>query len=1596
VRNNAPSEFVSDPNRDACSSIRGYLYQVDCTILRWATLERSQALELEQGEDIDIIATAVLTKSAERRVLEQLKYTDRTLTLRSAAALESLARFCEHRRANKNAPGKLFFRFTTTALPGKEKPPGPLPSAPGILLWEELRRSGSARPDAIRGILRFLQKVERPQNVSIKLWNGFRKFLNDRDSDFGDFIQSFEWAAGAPDSEDVRSQVRQLLQLQYGLENESEAEAKYDELTVFILRLLARKPTHDRRRLTRRSFDRQITRTGASASIKKLAAEMHAFRASLADDIATANTRLKRIDESTQELLRHAGSGDAPRLEKVAGPAVILKTFGDISEELISWPQETNGHWIDRAGFRELQAQLGSPNPTFAVLLGEAGSGKSAALARLALTLRKSGVAHLALKIDKLPKEVKTLKELDERWFPRCGLVDGVRKIAGKRPITILIDQLDALASLMDQQTSRLEVVIELIRELRHIPNVHIILSCREFDFKYDSRLRAIPALQVKLDDLVWADIEPILREAGFDPTGWPEASRKIFSKPQHLNFFLGSFASTPEIPAFETYQAMLEAVFNERVVKQLGESAVQVCLAIASTMASRGEIWLPALEFSQHQHQIDRLAAAAILKLDKRLIGFTHQTLFDYVRTRSFCGGTESLYSYVLAHQNTLLIRSTLWAALVSMRSLARSHYHRELRRLWVHPDLRKHVRFLLITFLGQIADPDDEEAQWLLPAVDGALQGKVLVAISGSAGWFRRILSRLPGLLAQDDETHCWQLALVLHRAFRFDGQTVLDLVSQHWETPEKSRFALQVFREVQNWDQRSIGAVNRLIKLAKPDLFYVEHVCESIVTTFPGRAAAMLIDAFDLQRNGQPPSDVLLSHEWHGIEKLSEKAPWIFLKALWPWLKDVLHDSPQRRAQDNEYLRQENWQLEAEIDKIHLIGFWKEMIVQCSVADPREFVRFANAESRTGIMLLHRLLAYGLCKLPASSSGAVVAYLAGDPRRLTLGGSLREVSETEMLLKSIESTIDAASVATMESIIATWNYITADTRSDVKMRRNIAKWNRNSRARLLRLLPSRHLSLGSRRLISEKGIVIEQDQRTPANEFGLVVGSPMSADKMEKASDGAILNCFEELHDGTGADHPRHLLQGGTYQASQVFGEFAKLKPHRAVEIVRQFKAGRQEVPAGHALQSLAKIIHIPAQTVVNLTLELDSAGFSSSDFRECACQALLDSALRSKGLPDGACELMRSWIQPFQSEAILGSKKESSPAAKSRKRTLADAKERPSSLLWGFASGFLPRGNYSLLHAITYGYLRRDPPAADDWLSCFETHLRQSEAFETWQSLLFDLPNLRLVRNPKRVASFVRSLIRKHPQAFSSLGGLYFMAHSHRWLPPDISQTVLNIWRRGKWDQRHQAIGEFALLRYAQVPADKVFERIVKSVFADRNSRTKAVRSLRLGIVYASVNLWAYPQSRALCHRTLGRLASSNDADVIHAFMDVFRVSRSIPPDRATKELLEMLLRRPRMLGEPSMLTMRMKEMVSSGMDLDLVCRVANKILDLDEKGQESHQRRWLADSRELTEISMTLQKIESFQREGLALFERLMDLGTHEASVVLHDLDLKIS
>ncbi len=129
--------FQPPRNRDASASIRGYVFQVDRTVERWLRLDANQVLELERGEDIDLVSRMIAAGNAagaETRLLEQIKHRETTLTLRTAAAIEALANFHDHRRHNPHED--LRFCFLTNAAFGCEQL-NPFPNRiPGIAFWE--------------------------------------------------------------------------------------------------------------------------------------------------------------------------------------------------------------------------------------------------------------------------------------------------------------------------------------------------------------------------------------------------------------------------------------------------------------------------------------------------------------------------------------------------------------------------------------------------------------------------------------------------------------------------------------------------------------------------------------------------------------------------------------------------------------------------------------------------------------------------------------------------------------------------------------------------------------------------------------------------------------------------------------------------------------------------------------------------------------------------------------------------------------------------------------------------------------------------------------------------------------------------------------------------------------------------------------------------------------------------------------------------------------------------------------------------------------------------------------------------------------------
>lgn len=74
-------------NRDAWATIRGYVYQVDLTLEHWIHLNENEVLELERGEDIDVVE---VMSGVSGRTLNQVKHREKKLTLRSSEAQEAM------------------------------------------------------------------------------------------------------------------------------------------------------------------------------------------------------------------------------------------------------------------------------------------------------------------------------------------------------------------------------------------------------------------------------------------------------------------------------------------------------------------------------------------------------------------------------------------------------------------------------------------------------------------------------------------------------------------------------------------------------------------------------------------------------------------------------------------------------------------------------------------------------------------------------------------------------------------------------------------------------------------------------------------------------------------------------------------------------------------------------------------------------------------------------------------------------------------------------------------------------------------------------------------------------------------------------------------------------------------------------------------------------------------------------------------------------------------------------------------------------------------------------------------------------------------
>jgi nucleoside phosphorylase len=1315
-----------------------------------------------------------------------------------------------------------------------------------------------------------------------------------------------------------------------------------------------------------------------------------------------------------------ADSVDAKDIQPADGKIKSLfDSVKAMSTALLGWRTTlTSGHWIERPEKARLLSTLKELTTSTTVLLGAPGAGKSALLSQIGREVGREHVQVFAIKADFIDTAVKTPSDLASFLGLPYEADKCIKILAGLGPVVVLIDQLDALASLLDLRSQRLNVLLNLIREVAGVENVHIICSSRKFEYEHDVRLATINAEVVDLE-LPSVDFIAGLLKSHYEinSANWPDRLRETLRVPQHLNFFLSHLKGANEHHVASSYQQMLDEIWQRTIANEEGPAGrSELLMEMAQKIASEETLWLPIAQFENRQQLVTILEAAEFLHrpAGRGTVGFRHQTIFEHALARAYATGNAKLSEHVLQRQSALFVRPILWTTLRYLREVSPKQYNRELSIL-CDAELRLHITYLLIEFVGQVTEPTEQELEHLQRWLEQPrFLSKVLVSIAGNGGWFQLLRNGILPALMQLPVEDSWSISHFLRSAWRVDRDAILSLVREFWlPHKEKDRLIINTFQELTIWDEETVFDLCKVIDRTDMHIYHIMDVASSISAQIPELAPRIiaarlkrdlrlvrqkpvpvlpplpadesLVDlAIRLLENGNRKDyEELLNRDdgFYELSAIAEAAPGSFLREVWPWFVEILERLLQPAHHIiNRYREYFGWRLDFDSERPmtnEILLAIKNAIFELAKTNVEEFLQFAKKWGTFDAKPVQQLLCRGFIAVADQLPEAALEFLIADPRRLLLGESEDRMADSRALIRAVAVHLDNEKLKHLEDAIISWSeYVPDIAAEDASTRFQRKIWDRELRLRLLKTLPFDRASESTQRLIRSEEIALpgyhDYDHKPTRMTF---IGSPMSVDQMEQAPDDQLLNLFDELDDDTEAEHPRDFMRGGTVQASQALAALAERDPERVARLLRQFRPDDQQTPIANSIRALGSNSHYSTADLFQLIFDLDHAGVRGSDFRAEAAQALFTRANDETGLPNSICLLLETWLSSWTDWNYFRDEQDSEQ----------DENENSGrGILWNREGYIYPHGSYWLIHALTYGYLRQTPPNYGSWMRVLERHLDRPESAYTWKILTEDLKYLRNC-DAARASAFVTRLFEEFPKVRDSRFGLILLTRSRFFLPDDSVKAILVNIRDSGWRLGGQAYGELIGMSY-------IFgERL--DWIGDETTRCIQEPQIAIGIAFAAANLmWEDVTARKRALMLFDGLIKTSSPEIDKALMSTFSLREGMPVDPGSKQLLELINDEPRLLdaAHEHWFVEKLEDVVTYCPQL--VCDICDKMVAHWAEDLANVATRTSLASSNLVNIAMTLQRLPKYRERGLNLFERLLELGVYDAARLLIDLD----
>ena len=440
----------------------------------------------------------------------------------------------------------------------------------------------------------------------------------------------------------------------------------------------------------------------------------------------------------------------------------LLASFNDyISEYKASYQFDLDGKGtiVEREQTRQIVSLLSKDEERKRVifLTGRAGCGKSGVIGQVIEHCQNNNVMVLPLRFDRL-EPTQSIKDIGDQIIGRKVPPDDLlMTLAQNNRAVMIIEQLDAISTVSGRNPEFFETVDKMMRHADIHKYLTVIVVCRNYDLDNDARFRRLKAEldnqseKIDVGKLTVEEVKDALKRLDFDSAALAEAEIDLLQLPIHLSMFATMMGDAKHRPfrtakdLFDQYWTFIETYTRPH----LGDpnNMAEILHYAAQSMSETGRLSVPKGRFRKWQADLAKLLSANILKEYQRQVGFFHESFFDYIFARFFVEDGESLCDFVKSGEQGLFIRATVRQVLTFLRDEDINEYFCQLRLLLDDNDIRFHIKKLVLSFIGQVDDPQDEEwriLQGLFNDSDCLLHTDTKLILRYSSAWFSFLFDR------------------------------------------------------------------------------------------------------------------------------------------------------------------------------------------------------------------------------------------------------------------------------------------------------------------------------------------------------------------------------------------------------------------------------------------------------------------------------------------------------------------------------------------------------------------------------------------------------------------------------------------------------------------------------------------------------------------------------------------------------------------------------------------------------------------------------------------------------------------------------------